>query len=144
MIFSFLLHVLRWKNIYVEDVKPGQIYSSVIDKSITPLLRSLFESSVVTAMVHYTIDEALASVSRIPNHVKGLLQQKLNTIESGIKVSSVELTKTEWPRQVEKAFQNSISTRQTTEMAVRKAKTYADWKFAHTKKKSKKKSKKTI
>ena len=66
-------------NVYVEEVKPGDIYFDVITRSIKSLLESTFEDAVVTAMVNYTIDEAISSRERIPINVKNLLQEKLNT-----------------------------------------------------------------
>ncbi len=54
--------------------------------SITPLLENLFEDAVVTAMVNYTVDEALfLSQDRITRHVQKLSQEKLDDIESGIR-----------------------------------------------------------
>ena len=116
-----------FKNVYVEDVKPGQSYFDVITKSITPLLKAVFDDAVVTAMVHYSIDEALSSQDRIPNHVEKLMQQKLELeIESGIKVVSVQLTKITWPRQVDPAFQAFITASQKSQKAISEARTYAE------------------
>ncbi|HUW20552.1 MAG TPA: protease modulator HflK [Sedimentisphaerales bacterium] len=114
-----------FKNVYVEDVKPGQDYFNVITKSITPLLQAVFEDAVVTAMVNYTIDEAISNRARIPEHVKKLLQEKLDTIESGIRVVSV-LTNNTWPRQVDQAFQASVAATQASQQAVSEARTYAE------------------
>jgi len=115
-----------FRNIYVEDFKPGDIYFDVITKSITPLLNDMFDDSVVTAMVNYTIDEAISSRDRIPIHVKRLLQEKLDIIESGIKVVSVQLTRSECPRQVKGAFEASTMASQRSETAVTNARTYAE------------------
>ena len=57
---------LFFRNVYVEDVKPGDIYFNVITDSITPLLQTMFEDAVVSTMVNYTIDEAIESRDRIP------------------------------------------------------------------------------
>jgi len=114
-----------FKNVYVEDVKPGQGYFDVVKKSITPFLESLVEDAVVSAMVHYTIDEAISSQARIPNHVKKLLQAKLSRIDSGIKVVSVQLTDITWPRQVDAAFRVSIKASQESQKAISEARTYA-------------------
>jgi membrane protease subunit HflK len=113
-----------FRNVYVEDAGPGEIYFDVTKKSITPLLENLFEGAVVTAMVNYTIDEAISSLDRIPKHVKGLLQDKLDKIESGIKVVSVQLTKSECPRQVKIAFEASTMASQTSEGEITSARTY--------------------
>jgi len=114
-------------NIYVEDVKPGDIYFNVITKSITPLLQNLFEDAIVTATVNYTIDDVMfEQVARLTEHIRGLLQEKLDTIESGIKVVRVQLTDKTWPQQVDEAFQASHSASQESEQVISKARTYAD------------------
>jgi len=115
-----------FKNVYVEDVKPGQAYFDVITKSITPLLENVIEDSIVTAMVNYTIDEAISSWAKIPGHVRKLLQEKLDETESGIKVVSVQLTRSTWPRQVDPAFKAFISASQGKQKAIGEAKTYAE------------------
>ena len=56
-------------------------------------------------MVHYTIEEAITSRDTIPAEVKKWLQIKLDSIESGIEVISVQLTKSEVPRQVKREFE---------------------------------------
>jgi len=123
---------LFFRNVFVENVKPGEIYSNVMTKSITPLLTGLFEESVVSAMVHYTIDEAIKSQDRIPKHVQRLLQEKLDKMKSGdaenmcgIEVVSVYLTDITWPRQVDEAFQKSITASQNSQGAITTARTYA-------------------
>lgn len=115
-----------FKNVYTEDVKPGQQFPDVIAKSVTPLFERLFESAVVAAMVNYTIDEAISSQDRIPKHVRKLLQEKLDKIESGIAVVSVQLTDITWPRQVDSAFWASIRASQESQKAVSEAKGYAE------------------
>lgn len=115
-----------FKNTYIDDAKPGQIYADVIAKSVKPLLEHLFEDAVVAAMVHYTIDEAISSQDRIPKHVKKLLQEKLDIIESGIAVVSVQLTDITWPRQVDNAFLASIKASQESQKTISEAKGYAE------------------
>ncbi len=116
-----------FRNVYVEDVKPGQIYFDVLTKSITPLLQDLVDDAVVTAMVNYTIDEVLfLSQDRITRHVQKLLEDKLHRIESGIKVVSVQLTDITWPRQVDGAFQASITASNASQQAISLAKGYAE------------------
>jgi len=117
---------LFFKNVYTHDVKPGESYAEVIEKDITPLLESLLEDSIVTAMVNYTIDEAISSLAKIPDHVKKLLQQKLDKIESGVKVISVQLTRSTWPRQVDRAFWNSVRASQASQQVISIAGTYAE------------------
>ncbi|MDD5327314.1 MAG: protease modulator HflK [Phycisphaerae bacterium] len=115
-----------FKNTYTDDTKPGQSYADVIAKSIKPLLERLFEDAVVSAMVHYTIDEAISSQDRIPKHVKKLMQEKLDQIESGIAVVSVQLTDITWPRQVDNAFLASIKASQASQRTISQAKGYAE------------------
>ena len=115
-------------NIYVEDedVKPGDIYFDVITESITPLLQNLFEDAIVTATVNYTIDDVMfEQVARLTEHIRRLLQEKLDTIESGIKVVRIQLTNKTWPRQVDVAFKASHSASQGSEQTISKAKTEA-------------------
>lgn len=115
-----------FRNVYVEDIKPGQVYFNVITESIAPLLKSLVESSVVTAMVNYTIDEAISSKYTIPEHVKKLLQEKLDKIDSGITAESVQLVRSTWPRQVDSAFQRSIQASNQKKQLITEAETYAE------------------
>jgi len=112
-------------NPYIGDVKPGDIYFNVITESIKPLLKDVFENAVVTALVNYTIDEAISSQDRIPKHVKRLVQEKLDKIESGIKVVSVQLTASECPRQVKNAFEASTRASQQSEKEITNARAYA-------------------
>ncbi|MFZ2148427.1 MAG: SPFH domain-containing protein [Sedimentisphaerales bacterium] len=118
---------LFFKNVYVRDAKPGDIYFDVITKSITPLLQNLFEDAIVTATVNYSIDDVLfEQVARLTEHIRKLLQEKLNEIESGIKVVQVQLTDKTWPRQVNEAFEASHSASQKSEQAISKARTDAE------------------
>jgi membrane protease subunit HflK len=77
-------------------------------------------------MVNYTIDEAISSREMIPRHIKRLMQEKLDILESGINVVSVQLTKSECPPQVKIAFEASTTASQTSETKVTEAKTYAE------------------
>lgn len=115
-----------FKNVSVEDVKPGQVYFDVITGSVMPLLENLVEDAVVTVMVNYTIDEARSSDERIARDVKGLVQEKLNEIQSGIMVESMLLTDMVWPRQVDEAFLASLKASQSSQQAVSEAITYAE------------------
>ncbi|MBA7714375.1 hypothetical protein ES703_123397 [subsurface metagenome] len=89
-------------------------------------MKDLVEKAVVTTMVNYTIDEARSSDERIARDVKKLLQEKHNKIESGIAVVSVQLTDIIWPRQVDAAFQASITASQESQKAISEAKGYAE------------------
>jgi membrane protease subunit HflK len=115
-----------FRNVYVEDVKPGEVYFDVITKSITPILEDLVEDSVVTAMVNYTIDEAIESRDRIPKHVRRLLQERLDKIESGIKIIDAYLTDVTWPRQTDEAFLASIKASQTSQKTISEARMYGE------------------
>jgi len=115
-----------FKNIYIDDIKPGQNHADVIEKSLTPLLKPLVGHSVVSAMVNYTIDDVIQNPGSISKHVQRLVQQKLDNIQSGIKVISVQLTERIWPRQVDNAFQASIKARQASQKAISQAKGYAE------------------
>ena len=96
-------------------------------KSITPLLQNLFEDAIVTATVKYTINDVMYDkVAGLTDDVTELLQEKLDTIESGIKVVRVQLTDKTWPLQVDVAFQASHSARQESDQTESKARTYAD------------------
>jgi membrane protease subunit HflK len=77
-------------------------------------------------MVNYTIDEAISSQDRIPGDVRSVLQEKLDRIQSGIKVVSVQLTRSTPPRQVKPAFEASTLASQKSEKAITEARTYAE------------------
>ncbi len=115
-----------FRNVYVQESKPGEIYFDVMNRSITPLLRSLVEDAVVKAMVQYTIDEVLQSTDTIRLRVQQLVQQKLNDIDSGIRVVQVQLVNVSWPMQIDQAFQAFISASQASQQKVTEARTHAD------------------
>jgi regulator of protease activity HflC (stomatin/prohibitin superfamily) len=115
-----------FRNIYVDNVRPGESYFDVAAKNIKPLLNNAIESSVVSAMVNYTIDEAIISQDRIPAQVRKSVQEKLNQMESGITVVSIQLTDIIWPRQVDAAFLASIRASQESQKAVSEARGYAE------------------
>ena len=116
-----------FKNVYVEDVKPGDIYFDVITESTTPLLQSLFEDVIVTAIVNYTIDDVMyEQVARLTDDVKKLLQEKFDKIESGIKVVRIQLTDRTWPLQIDDAFTALVTASQDRQTAISQAQTYAE------------------
>ncbi|MCJ7730482.1 MAG: protease modulator HflK [Sedimentisphaerales bacterium] len=116
-----------FKNIHTDEVKPGQTYAEVIDSSIRPLLQNLFEDAVTAAIVNYTIDQALfLSQDRITSHIAKLLQERLDKIQSGITVVSVQLIDSTWPRQVNDAFLASLRASQESQKAISQAKGYAE------------------
>ncbi|MEK7993115.1 MAG: protease modulator HflK [Planctomycetota bacterium] len=117
-----------FRNVYVRDIKPGDVYFSVItgDQGVKPLLENLFEDAVVSSMVNYTIDEAISSHDRIPMRIRDLLQEKLDKVQSGIRVVSVQLTRSEPPPQVRDAFEASTKASQRSQTAITEARTYAE------------------
>jgi len=115
-----------YTNVYVRDARPGEIYFDVMKEWVTPLLRSVVEDAVVTVMVQYTIDEAIQSTDTIPRHVEQLVQQKLEAIDSGIRVTKVQLVASTWPRQVDRAFEEFIAASQRSGMAISDARNYAE------------------
>jgi membrane protease subunit HflK len=115
-----------FKNILVDNVEPDETYFDIATRSVTPLLKDLLESAVVSTMVNYTIDEAISSKASIPDDVKKLMQDMLDDINSGIKVVSVYLTDVTWPRQVDEAFLASIKASNTRQKTVTEAQSYAE------------------
>ena len=115
-----------FRNVYIQEAKPGEVYFEVMNQSITPLLRSIVEDAIVKAMVHYTIDEALLSIDTIPRRVQQLVQQKLDAIESGIRVVQVQLVSVTWPKQVDHAFEAYMTASQSSGQAITQARTYAE------------------
>jgi membrane protease subunit HflK len=116
-------------NVYIDlaSIPAGQNYADVISENVKPLLRYMVADAVVTAVVNYTIDDILfEQVAAVSQHVKSLMQEKLDTIESGIKIVSVQLTDKIWPRQVNDAFQASIKASQDSQRAISEARTYAE------------------
>jgi regulator of protease activity HflC (stomatin/prohibitin superfamily) len=117
-----------FRNVYVRDIKPGDVYFSVItgDQGVKPLLENLFQDAVVSSMVNYTIDEAISSQDRIPRRIGDLLQEKLDKVQSGIRVVEVLLTRSEPPPQVRDAFEASTKASQKSQTTITEARTYAE------------------
>jgi membrane protease subunit HflK len=116
-----------FKNIYVKDVKPGEDYDDAITEGVTHFLKSIFEDAIVTVTVNYTIDDIMyEQVSRLTDDVKKLLQEKLDAMESGIKVDIVRLTDRTWPLQVDEAFQALVTASQDRQAKIDEARTYAE------------------
>lgn len=115
-----------FRNVYMPEVRPGEVYFDVMTESITPLLRSVVEDAIVSAMVHYTIDDVIQSVDTIPRRVHQLVQQKLDDLESGIRIVQMQLVSVRWPRQVDEAFQAYVDASQRGQQTVTQARSYAD------------------
>jgi membrane protease subunit HflK len=118
---------LFFKNIYYNAPAPGQDFSDVVSETLDPLLKAMAEDAIVTTMVNYSITEAIESEPRIPKDVSRLLQSKLDRIESGIQVDSVQISeRITWPLQVDGAFQASNKASQTSQRLVTEARAYAE------------------
>ena len=118
-----------YKHCYVQDshLSAGQNYSDIIEQNINPLLENVFSDAVVATMVNYTIEEAMfEKVASVTDRVKERLQNKLNALDSGIKVVSVQIRDITWPRQVGDAFQASLTATQNKQKAISEAKLGAE------------------
>jgi membrane protease subunit HflK len=114
------------KNVYVKPAPAGQNYIDVISQSAEPLLKALTCDAIVATMVQFSIDEAIKSDADISRQAKKLLQAKLDNIESGIEVDSMQITAVTWPRQVDDAFVASIKASNEADKTIRQAKGYAE------------------
>jgi regulator of protease activity HflC (stomatin/prohibitin superfamily) len=65
-------------------------------------------------------------VARLTEHIKKLLQEKLDTTESGIKAVRVQLADKTWPLQVDAAFQALVTASTDRQAEVDKARAYAE------------------
>ncbi len=115
-----------FRNVYVRNIKPDEIYAEVMMDDITPLLRSVVDDAIVATMVHYTIDEAFQSVDAIPRRVQQLVQQKLDTLDSGIRVVQMQLIDKRWPMQIDVVFQAYVEASQSSAQTITQARTYAE------------------
>ncbi|MGA2071644.1 MAG: SPFH domain-containing protein [Sedimentisphaerales bacterium] len=118
-----------YKHCYVQDshLQAGQNYADIIEQNINPLLENLFTDAVIVTMVNYTIEEAMfEKVSSVSERVKERLQNKLNSLETGIKVVSVQIRDITWPRQVSTAFQASLTATQNKQKVISDAKLTAE------------------
>lgn len=122
---------LFFAHVFVRDLKPGDQFVDLMEKDVRPLLLCCFEEAVVTAMVHYSIDEALESTG-LAQDVKALVQAKLDSIECGLSVQNVTLNEITWPRQVADAFDKFISASQEAKAQVNQARTLADTTLTQT------------
>jgi modulator of FtsH protease HflK len=113
-------------NVDVDEVKPGEVYFDIMKAGVVPLLQSVIEGAVVTVMVQYSIDDAILSMDTIRRHVDRLVQERLDAIDSGLDVTSVQLVRSEWPKQVDEAFQAFFTASQMSQQAVSEARSYAE------------------
>jgi membrane protease subunit HflK len=118
---------LFFKNIYYKAPSPGQDFSDVASETLDPLLKAMAEDAIVTTMVNYSIDEAIKSEPRIPRDVARLVQAKLDRIDGGITVDSMQISgKITWPRQVDGAFQALNKASQESQKVISEAGAYAE------------------
>jgi membrane protease subunit HflK len=120
---------LFFKNVYVKRPPAGQNYIDVISASVEPFLKSLACDAIVATMVQFSIDEAIKSDAQISRQAEKLLQEKLDAVESGVEVDSMQITQIIWPRQVEDAFVASIKASNEADKLIREAKGYAESKI---------------
>ena len=114
-----------FRNIFYRPQKPGEAFLDVVRETLNPLLESVAEDVIVTTMVNYSIDEAIASDDKIQKEVKGRLQAKLDMIESGIAVDAMRLDgRIAWPRQVNEAFEESTKAKQNSQQEIINARDY--------------------
>ncbi len=115
-----------FKNVYIGNPKPGELYSKVVDREIKPFLAAVAQDAIVTTMAKFTIDEVIISdKARLISETKKLLQSKLDDMDSGILVENMQIQAT-WPRQVDDAFQQSIIASQQKETMITDARGYRD------------------
>lgn len=120
---------LFFKNVRVKPTPAGRNYIDMIPASVEPFLESLACDAIVATMVQFSIDEAIKSDAQISRQAQRLLQEKLDAIESGIEIDSMQITQITWPRQVEDAFVASIKASNEADKLVREAKGYAESKI---------------
>lgn len=120
---------LFFKNVYVKPAPAGQNYIDVIPASTEPFLKAIACDAIVATMVQFSIDEAIKSDAQISRQAQKLLQAKLDAIESGIEIDSMQITQIIWPRQVEDAFVASIKASNDADKTIREARGYAESKI---------------
>jgi membrane protease subunit HflK len=120
---------LFFKNINLKRPDAGQSLIDVIPQSIEPFLKAVASEAIVVSMVNFSIDEAIKSDSRMAKDAEKLLQKKLDDMNTGIEVDSIQLTAVTWPRQVNDAFVASIKASNEADKTIREAKGYAESKI---------------
>ncbi len=110
-----------FRNVYIDQARPGEDFYDVAGKTVNPLLRSIAEKAIVATMVDYTIDEALVRSDGIAVKVKELMSRELADMRTGIVIDDkdgIKLERVTWPRQVDAAFQDLIGARQQSEQGM--------------------------
>lgn len=118
-----------FRNVLLRTPQAGQDLTDVIPKSVEPFLKSVASEAIVVTMVNFSIDEAIKSDVQISRETVKLLQKKLDDLNCGIEVDSMQLTNCIWPRQVNDAFVASIKASNEADKTVREAKGYAESKI---------------
>jgi membrane protease subunit HflK len=117
---------LFFKSVYVKTPDAGQTLIDVIPQSVEPFLKAVASEAIVVTMVNFSIDEAIKSDSQIGRAAEKLLQQKLDAMNCGIEVDSMQLTAVIWPRQLNDAFVASIKASNEADKKIRETKGYAE------------------
>jgi membrane protease subunit HflK len=120
---------LFFKNVSLKRPEAGQSLIDVIPKSVEPFLKAVASEAIVVSMVNFSIDEAIKSDSRMAKDAEKLLQKKLDDMNTGIEVDSIQLTAVTWPRQVNDAFVASIKASNEADKMIREAKGYSESKI---------------
>lgn len=115
--YKINLPTLFFENVYIRDRKPGEDLLEAAADTLNPLIKSLAANAIVRTMVQYSIDEAVKSTSKIADEVEMILQDKIDQVGCGIKISDVRADRIVWPRQVDEAFQASTRARQESDQA---------------------------
>lgn len=115
-----------FSNIYYRAPEPGEDFYDVVEEDVVPLLRAMAEDAIVTTTVNYSIDDAISNRLPIVTEAKRRLQDKLDSIDSGIKVDAMQITSLIWPRQVNQEFEAASKARQESQGLVKTAKGYAE------------------
>jgi len=120
---------LFFNNVLLQSPDAGQNLIDVIPKSVEPFLRAVASEAIVVTMVNFSIDEAIKSDVQIGIDAQKLLQKKLDELNCGIEVDSMQLTACIWPRQVNDSFVASIKASNEADKMVREAKGYSESKI---------------
>lgn len=115
-----------FENVYIQTRKPGESFMEVAARTVHPLIESLTSDAIVSTLVRYSLDEALTSLTGISDRVRRALQSKLDAIESGIQIDDVRINRTNWPLQVDDAFQASSQAVNKSEQAIVDARAYKE------------------
>ncbi len=112
-----------FQNMYHRSPGPGQTFMSQVAESVHPLIKSLAADAIVSTLIRYSIDEAIVSQKGIADTVSKILQDKLDSIHSGLTVNTMlPLGKITWPRQVNDAFLQSNRASQQRQQMIDQAK----------------------